>query len=178
MNRRPRTKKRLSAKRPVYKSAVKKSKSGFASLKPRLNLVVIWLLVVINAALISSFIHKIVGSRQTPDIITNTQVPDNPVKIQVLNGCGVSGVANDFADYLKRRNYDVTEIGNTPTFDYKSTVIINRERREKKYVDKFRELIGIPKDLVYPLKSDENEADLTLIIGSDYETLEIYKSLH
>lgn len=177
MNRRPSTRKRIPSTTSVYKSTVKRKKTSSGSLKPRINLVVIWLLVVINAALISSFVHKIAGMHHTPDIITNTQVPDNPVKIQVLNGCGVSGVANEFADFLKRRNYDVTEVGNTPTFDYKSTVIISRERREKKTVDKFRDLIGVPKDLVYPLKSDENEADLTLIIGSDYETLTIYKSL-
>jgi hypothetical protein len=178
LNRRPRTRKKISAKRPVYKTAVKKSKPGITSLKNKINLLVIWLLVVINAALISSFVHKIIGSRQTPDINTRTEIAENPVKIQVLNGCGVKGVANDFADYLQRKNYDVTDISNATTWDYGNTVIINRERRDKKIVEKFRDLIGIPKELVYPIKNDENESDLTLIIGSDYESLTIYKSLH
>lgn len=176
MNRRVTKKKKSKAKKPVYKRSTTKNKSAFASLKPKVNLLVIWGLVVINAVLISSFIHKIVTPQKVPDIISTTPIV-NPVRVQVLNGCGVSGIANDFSEYLQQQRYDVIEVGNAATWDYENTVIINRERRDKKYIDKFREIIGISKDLVYPIKNDENDSDITLIIGSDYETLKIYKSL-
>ena len=176
MNRRVTKKKKGKLKKPVYKRSTAKNKSAFAELKPKVNLLVIWGLVVINAVLISSFIHKIVTPQQVPDIISTTPIVD-PVRVQVLNGCGVSGIANEFSEYLQQQRYDVIEVGNAPTWDYENTVIINRERRDKKYIDKFREIIGISKDLVYPIKNDENDSDITLIIGSDYESLRIYKSL-
>jgi len=166
----------MQIKRPIYKRTTPKSKSAFATLKQKINLLVIWVLVVINAVLISSFVHKIVNPQKVPEIISSAPIVD-PVKVQVLNGCGVSGIANEFSEFLQRKRYDIIEVGNAPTWDYENTVIINRERRDKKYIDKFRELIGIPKELVYPIKNDENESDVTLIIGSDYESLKIYKSL-
>ena len=176
MNRRVTKKKKVNVKKPVYKRSAPKNKSAFATVKQKVNLLVIWGLVVINAVLISSFIHKIVTPQQVPDIISKTPVVD-PVKIQVLNGCGVSGIANEFSEFLQRQRYDIVEVGNAPTWDYENTVIINRERRDKKYVDKFREIIGISRELVYPIKNDEIDSDITLIIGSDYESLKIYKSL-
>ncbi|MBN2410936.1 LytR C-terminal domain-containing protein [candidate division KSB1 bacterium] len=176
MNRRVTKKKKIKVKSPVYKRSTTKNKSAFATIKQKVNLLVIWGLVVINAVLISSFIHKIVTPQQVPDIISTTPII-NPVRVQVLNGCGVSGIANEFSEYLQRQRYDVVEVGNAPTWDYENTVIINRERRDKKDIDKFREIIGISDELVYPIKNDENDSDITLIIGSDYESLKIYKSL-
>ena len=176
MNRRVSKKKKVKVKKPVYKRSTPQNKSVFAPLKQKINLLVIWGLVVINAVLISSFIHKIVTPQQIPEIISTTPIVD-PVRVQILNGCGVSGIANEFSEYLQRQRYDVVEVGNAPTWDYENTVIINRERRDKKYINKFREIIGISKELVYPIKNDENESDITLIIGSDYESLKIYNSL-
>ena len=140
-------------------------------------MVVIWALVVVNAVLISSFVHKLLTPQTQIPAATEYPITD-PIKVQVLNGCGVSGIANEFAEFLQQKRYDVVDVDNALNWDYEKTVIINRERQDHRQIEKFRDLIGIDPELVYKIRNDEVESDITLIIGSDYESLKVYRSLH
>ena len=175
MNRRTKSR-RPQPQKTAYKRNTKKSTNPFNGIKKNVNLVVIWVLVVVNAVLISSFVHKIITPGQAPQVATDFPIAD-PIKVQVLNGCGVSGIANEFAELLQRKQYDVVDISNATNWDYEKTVIINRERQDRKNIEKFRELVGVPKELVYLIKNDEVESDITLILGMDYESLKAYKLL-
>lgn len=46
--------------------------------------------------------------------------------VQVLNGCGTDGAGARMAEILRSHNFDVKDIGNAPTFNYPSTMIISR----------------------------------------------------
>ncbi|MBM3328679.1 MAG: LytR family transcriptional regulator [Calditrichaeota bacterium] len=93
------------------------------------------------------------------------------IRIQVLNGCGVPGVAKRARDWLARRNYDVRDVGNADRQDYRMSKVVNRSGIQ-----------GAARDLARVLGVDEshvsNQAgpagldfDLTFIIGKDYKRL-------
>ena len=50
----------------------------------------------------------------------------NIVQVDVLNGCGASGIGQKMTSLLRASGYDVVEMGNYKTFDVKQTLVIDR----------------------------------------------------
>ena len=96
-------------------------------------------------------------------------------EIEVLNGCGETGVANLFTKFLRSEGYDVIEIKNADNFKYKETIILfhNKEIQEKAKV--LSEILNINQDNI---KFNKNSVwDLSLIIGSDYKNLSSFEKI-
>jgi hypothetical protein len=54
-------------------------------------------------------------------------VPGRIIRVQVQNGCGVSGAGNKLASVLRRAGgFDVIDIGNADAFDFEQTVVVDR----------------------------------------------------
>ncbi|MFC2150008.1 LytR C-terminal domain-containing protein [Calditrichota bacterium] len=98
-------------------------------------------------------------------------VPDGPVRVQILNGCGTSGIANKAGTWLTRNGYDVRDVGNADRHDYNSTIILDRTA-----------MPGAATLLASDLKLDASRIqkrssgqaplyDVTLILGKDYKSL-------
>jgi hypothetical protein len=49
------------------------------------------------------------------------------VAVQVLNGCGIEGAADRVVSKLRRREFNVVEVGNAPGFGYREDVVILRK---------------------------------------------------
>ena len=58
------------------------------------------------------------------------KLPRSEIKVQVLNGTDIQGLARKVADYLRRKGFDVCEIGNADTI-HTITVIIDRATPKK-----------------------------------------------
>ena len=96
-------------------------------------------------------------------------------EIEVLNGCGESGVANLFTKFLRSEGYDVIEIKNADHFKYKETIILfhNKDIQEKAKV--LSKILDINQDNI---KFNKNSVwDLSLIIGSDYNNLSSFEKI-
>ncbi|MDX1637465.1 MAG: LytR C-terminal domain-containing protein [Balneolaceae bacterium] len=102
----------------------------------------------------------------------STELIGNVIQIEVLNGCGVSGLANDFTAALRRNGFDVVETGNFENFDIEETVVIartfNRENAQR-----VAEALGISQQNIIIEASDDFYLDATVVIGSDYQTLNL-----
>lgn len=88
------------------------------------------------------------------------------VKVEVLNGSGISGVAQDVADKLRQEGYTVTGTRNAGNFDYNSSQIIVR----KGALDGIQKMTRV---LNCTNVSEENgsnttSVDVTVIVGKDY----------
>lgn len=85
-------------------------------------------------------------------------------KIEVLNGSGIAGAAQEAAEALQQSGYEITSISNADSFNYASSEVINH-KSETKELDKIAVIlnVGIMKDEPNP---DAN-ADVTVIIGKD-----------
>jgi hypothetical protein len=52
--------------------------------------------------------------------------PKQPIRIQLWNGSGRSGVAAELASYLRDGGFDVLEVANADRSDYRATLVVNR----------------------------------------------------
>jgi hypothetical protein len=89
------------------------------------------------------------------------------IQAEVLNGCGVSGVADRFTDFLRENNVDVVKTGNYIRFDVDETIVIDRAGNldNAKYIAK---LLKVKKGNAFTQLNNDYFVDVTIIIGRDY----------
>ena len=139
--------------------------------KPILYILSIILLVI------SIYSLKIyLNSDSINDIAYQTNLESSIVikaEIEILNGCGESGIANLYANFLRQQGFDIIESKNADNFDYLNTNILVHKK----------EMMPIAKDLAKILKIKEIQLnkrgmwDLSLIIGKDYKTLKSFETI-
>lgn len=102
------------------------------------------------------------------------------IQIEVLNGCGVSGIAKKFADHLKQNNYDVVNSGNylengKVNFNVSKTKIIDQIKSPENIAqaNELADLLEIDENLIESFENPSPIADLTLIIGKDYNQISL-----
>ena len=100
----------------------------------------------------------------------NVGVNKKPVQLEVLNGCGVNGVAEKFTDYLRAGNFDVVNIGNYRSFDIGHSLLIDRTGNMSNAF-KIASTLGIEKNNIIQQVNKEYFLDVTLVIGKDYKRL-------
>ena len=118
------------------------------------------------------------------DEIKKNEVKDDErrlYKIEVLNGCGIKGIALKFTDFLRRNGFDVIETGNYTLlgmrkddyyFDMRETIVIDRSGKVSPAEDVAR-ILGT--DNIIKQFSSDLMVDVTVIIGKDYNSLSAYK---
>jgi len=100
-----------------------------------------------------------------PEIVEEALVP-TPVSVEVLNGCGVSGVAAQMTEFLRLNDIDVLITKDADSSDYNETIIIGRDLRFD-HAGIISQLTGITNRTVdAPTDSTIN---VTIIIGKDYK---------
>jgi len=110
--------------------------------------------------------------------IQNKRAEKNPnligkvIQLEVLNGCGVPGLANDFTTALRKNGFDVVETGNFKNFDMQHTVVIARTPDEKN-AQRVAEALGVDPKNVFVESSNDFYLDATVVIGSDYKSLKL-----
>lgn len=127
------------------------------------------LLIILLIALIGRFaIPRIEASRSSDD----TTLISNVIQIEVLNGCGVSGVATDVTRSLRSFGFDVVQMGNFDHFEVDRTMVISRNG-DMESARKVARALGVGEDRILREESPDFYLDLTLLIGADYETLNL-----
>lgn len=92
------------------------------------------------------------------------------IQIEVLNGCGVSGIANAYTGLLRKNGFDVVETGNFKSFDVQETIIVSRSGIMKN-AHRVANALGVSEDNVILESSPDYYLDVSVIIGHDYEKL-------
>jgi hypothetical protein len=97
---------------------------------------------------------------------TNTTVP-HVGRLEVLNGCGITGAAAVTADYLRARSFDVKSIGNADTWNYPFTIIAARteDMRIARQVAK-----ALDTDKAIMLRTEDTGSyNVTVFVGEDFQ---------
>jgi hypothetical protein len=102
--------------------------------------------------------------------LSNQQFPSEIIQVEVLNGCGVKGLADRFTDYLRQNNVDVVNIKNYISFDVDHSIVIDRIGN-KANAFKIAEILGIKKENVIQQLNDGYFLDVSVVIGKDYYKL-------
>ncbi len=94
------------------------------------------------------------------------------IQIEVLNGCGIPGLANKFTNVLRKNGFDVVESGNFETFNISHTLVIDRSGNleNARHVAK---ALGISDKNIIQEISPDYYLDATVVIGSDYDKLKL-----
>jgi len=87
------------------------------------------------------------------------------IRVEVLNGCGMSGMASRLGMFLRGQGIDVVNVGNAKNFNYRKTMVLARTG-EPELAYQVARLIGTEKVLSDP--KDDSLAEVTIIIGKDY----------
>jgi hypothetical protein len=92
------------------------------------------------------------------------------IQVEVLNGCGVSGVAEELTDYLRTNNIDVVNLGNYRSFEIENSIIVSRN--EKIYnAEKVAAIVGLDEQSIIQQINSNYLLDVTFILGKDYRDL-------
>lgn len=86
------------------------------------------------------------------------------IRLKVLNGCGVAGVASEVASELSIKGYKVVGIGNADDFDYDKTTILYEDGQQAKAEKVQKEFPGSEIEL----SSNAKGADVLVVVGKDY----------
>ncbi len=132
--------------------------------------VVIFLLVTVIIYMSYSLYIKLNGSNKNFTNSLTDQVPSDIIQVEVLNGCGVGGVADRFTDYLRSNNFDVVNVGNYVAFDVSNSMVIDRIGNMANAY-KVAKSLGIKNENVIQQLNKDYFLDVSVVIGRDYFNL-------
>lgn len=152
-------------------SSSKKVDSKTSVVNLSLN-IIIFFLASLTIYLGYSIIIKLNDKPKIVEEVENLKnQPSEIIQVEVLNGCGISGVADRFTDFLRNKNVDVVNIGNYSSFDIEETFVIDRVGN-KANAFKVADLLGITRKSNSITQLNEDLfLDVTIVIGKDYYKL-------
>lgn len=127
------------------------------------------LLVLLVFGLFTRIIYPRIDNLRSEN---NSQLIGDVIQLEVLNGCGVPGIANDFTSTLRKNGFDVVETGNFKNFDMQNTVVIARTFDDEN-AQRVADALGISQENVFIEASEDFYLDATVVIGSDYKSLKL-----
>jgi cell division protein YceG involved in septum cleavage len=137
------------------------------------NIILIILIIFLSAVVVFlsySLYLKIQNISQSKNK-SDHEVPSAIIQVEVLNGCGVEGVAAKFTTYLRQNNFDVVQVGNYTSNNIDETMIIDRIGNRAN-TEKLADVLGINKKNIIQQLNKDYFLDATLVIGKDYKKFE------
>ena len=153
-----------------YKTQANKSEKrtylSFQSLFLNVSIIILSLVVIFLAYTLLNKLNIFNPTPRNENSKKNIQV----ILVEVLNGCGVTGIADRITDSLRVKNVDVVNTGNYRSFDIDNTIVIDRTGNltSAKYV---AQSIGINERQIIQQKNKNYFLDVTVIVGKDYNQL-------
>lgn len=133
-----------------------------------LNLIIVFLGAIV-LLLLFSLITKLTTDENNLSLYEELK-PSTIIQLEVLNGCGMPGVAEKFTEHLRKQNFDVVQTGNYRSFDIDNTMVIDRIGNLAN-AEKVADALGIEKKYVIQQINSDYFLDVSLIIGKDFNQL-------
>lgn len=125
------------------------------------------LLAILLFALVSRILFPRIHNERATQ---NNALISKVIQVEVLNGCGVSGVADKFTSILRKAGFDVVDLGNFDTFNVEHTMVIDHSGNLEN-AKRVAHALGINPEHVIQEVSPDYYLDATVVIGSDYGNL-------
>lgn len=139
-----------------------------------LNYLFIIFLSFIFITLLMSFINRMSFDEPIISSVPESQkiITQEVIQLNILNGCGISGMASKAKNYLHNRGFDIVEIGNSQQ-QYNKTTIIDR-LGDKESVRRLAYAIGVPDSSIVVEIDSSLFLRATLVLGNDYKSLKSF----
>jgi hypothetical protein len=123
--------------------------------------------VTLAFGLVGAAFFTIRTSGDDPAVEQRTpSLPEQRVRVEILNGGGVPGAAARATDLARAAGYDVVYFGNASTFEHTESEVVDRVGRTD-FARGVAEVLGIDS-----LRSELDEdlyVDLSVILGQDWQ---------
>ena len=100
--------------------------------------------------------------------LANSSRIRSTTSVTIWNGVGVSGIASDCSDYIKKKGWQLESSGNAASFVYKETLVVYKYDSQKKNAELLVSDLGqgrvVPSAARYSF-----DGDILIVIGSDYK---------
>ncbi len=149
------------------KQNIQQNKNGSVSVNSYMINILIFLLLTIIIYLSYSLFLKLNSSEKIESEIRSSKKPAEIIQAEVLNGCGVSGLADRFTDFLRENNVDIVKTGNYIKFDIEETMVIDRIGNKANALF-IAELLNMKEGNAITQINNDYFVDVTIIIGRDY----------
>lgn len=127
-------------------------------------------MIIINSILAFSAFNTISQNFFNSDDAILIDSTNKRIQVEVLNGCGVSGVAEKITDHLRLNNIDVVSLGNYRSFEIENSIIIGRNEKTVN-AQKVAAIVGLDKNDIIQQLNPDYLLDVTFILGKDYKNL-------
>ena len=100
--------------------------------------------------------------------ISPAEIPD-PLRVEILNGCGIKGLASKTATFLRRKGYDVRDFRNADSKNIEHTTILVRSG-DRSHGEELASTIALPLEMIL-MEEDPGlvDVDVSLVLGEDYK---------
>lgn len=137
-----------------------------------LNAAIGFLSLLLFLLLFGLFTRLIYPRIRTERVPNQSELIGEVIQLEVLNGCGIGGLATEFTSALRRNGFDVVETGNFDHFEMQETIIISRTFNLEN-ARRVAEALGIAEKNILVEASDDFYLDATVVIGFDYQNLKL-----
>jgi hypothetical protein len=125
-----------------------------------------WPLLIATCAIAGAAYFAIRTGQEVPDLEPRTlPVPEGRVRVEVLNGGGISGAARRATDLSREAGFDVVYFGNASSFDRTESQVVDRVGRTE-LARAVAEVLGIRNVLSDP--DPDLYVDVSVVLGSDW----------
>jgi hypothetical protein len=149
------------------KKNIKQNENVKVSLNNYMLNILIFLFLTVIIYLSYSLFIKFNNIEKSESEIRTSGKPSEIIQAEILNGCGVSGAADRYTDYLREKGVDIVKTGNYIKFDIAETIVIDRigNKANALYV---AELLNMKEGNAITQINNDYFVDVTIIIGRDY----------
>lgn len=117
--------------------------------------------------------QKVEGESEAKNPAAVAADPGKIVKVSILNGCGVTGLAGKWKAALRSMSYDVRETDNSKERYPNSVILCRTDDKSLGYA--LAAKLGISKKNVIPQKNKNIvDIDVTLVLGKDHNKLKTH----
>lgn len=102
----------------------------------------------------------------SPEELRNLATAEGQVSLSVVNGTTTQGLAATMSDWLTDQGFNVVEVGNATSSDYRSTVI--KDYTDHPYTARWlASLMGLPVTQTQPGSDNATVQDIQIVVGED-----------
>ncbi len=135
--------------------------------------IVLGVAVLVAAYAADSYFARPAAEPQEPSA-SAARTPAKVIQLDVLNGCGASGIAARFTSFLRTSGFDVVEMKNYKVRTIEKTMVVDRVG-DLAAARRVAAALGVQEANVVQQLNPDYFVDVSVIIGADYKSLEPLK---
>ncbi|MGQ9853109.1 MAG: LytR C-terminal domain-containing protein [Candidatus Oleimicrobiaceae bacterium] len=133
-----------------------------------------WLVVgvvLVNVTLTGFLVSRYLARKPLQQVVIQRDPQSSVITVTVMNGCGVSGIAQQTRNFLQDHKFSVIDYGNWKDFEVARTVVWDCFSAQKENARQVAKVLGLGEDAVIARLDPNSRAQVVVLLGRDYPRL-------